>query len=226
MGDDRTGTDGYIAPDSYTRAYRNIAAYPYIVAYMDGLGIFQSSVALLHVERMTCRIEGTARSYEDIITEGNLCLVEDDAIGIGEEMVANFYVIAIVAEERCHDNEAVAGLPEEFLQPAEPLLTVVWRYLVYLEAFLFTTVEFFEHLRVMVGIIEHASLLFFFLCHFTSFILKVMYSILRDSERHTLQNADSLRAEYQSHRGRVYISWMQNYKKREEKRRKNKFSKR
>lgn len=126
MGDDRAGTDGYIAPDSYTRAYRNIAAYPYIVAHMDGLGIFQSFIALLHVERMTCRIEGTARSYEDIITEGNLCLVEDDAIGIGEEMVANFYVITIVTEERCHDNEAVAGLPEEFLQPAEPLLTVVW----------------------------------------------------------------------------------------------------
>ena len=226
MGDDRAGTDGYIAPNSYTRAYRNIAAYPYIVAHMDGLGIFQPLVALFHVEWMTGCIERTARSDEDIIAKGNLRLVEDDTIGIGEEMIADLYVIAIVAEERCHDNEALTGLSEELLQSAEPLLTVVGRYSVYLKAFLFTTVEFIEHLRVMVGIIEHASLLFFFLCHFTSFILKVMYSILRDSERHTLQNADSLRAEYQSHRGRVYIPWMQNYKKRKEKRRKKKFSKR
>ena len=166
MCDDRAGANGHIIADIYTGAYRDIAAYPYIVAYMDGLGIFQPFVALFHVEWMTGCIEGTARSDEDIIAKGDLRLVEDDAIGIGKEVVADLYVIAIVAEERSHDGEALTGLSEELPESAEPLLTVVGRYLVYLKAFLFTTVEFCEYLRVMVGIIEYAGLLLFFLCHF------------------------------------------------------------
>ena len=165
MGNDRASTDSDVVADSYTRANRYITANPDIIADMNRLGILQSFIALLHIERMSGGIERAAWRNEDIIAESHLCLVEDGAVGIGKEVIAHLDLIAIIAEERSHDNKAITRLAEEFLQPAETLLTVVWRYLVNLETLLLTTVQLVKDFGVVVGIVKHACLLFFFLCH-------------------------------------------------------------
>ncbi len=138
---------------------------------MYRLGIFHALIPLPDIERMTGSIERTAWGYEYIITKSHLRLVEDDTIGIGKEVVADLYIIAIITEKRSNDGEAFSGLSKEFPETAEPLLAIVWRYLIYLVAFLLTTMKILQHLRVMIGIIKHASLLFFFLCHIFSFSL-------------------------------------------------------
>ena len=47
-----------------------------------------------------------------MVAESNLSLVENNEVGVGEEMFSNFNIVAIIAEERCDDFEAFARLSQ------------------------------------------------------------------------------------------------------------------
>ena len=98
MGDDRPGAYRHIVADGHSGHHRHVAANPDVIAHMDRTGILQSLVSIFDVQRVTGGVERAAWSYEDIVAKGDLSLVEDDAIGIAEEVVAYLNIISIVAK--------------------------------------------------------------------------------------------------------------------------------
>ena len=56
-------------------------------------------------------IEGTVGTDEHVVAEGDFGFVKYHEVGIGKEMVANLYVVTVVAEERSYDVEVVSRLP-------------------------------------------------------------------------------------------------------------------
>ena len=49
---------------------------------------------------MAGRADADIRSYEAVVTYGNLCLIEDGQVEIGEETLSHANLFAIVAVER------------------------------------------------------------------------------------------------------------------------------
>ena len=76
---------------------------PYIIAHSDGVGILQALIAAFGINRMTCGVEATVRSDKHIIAKSDFGTIENDGIVVGEEVLAYFDFVAIIAPERCQN---------------------------------------------------------------------------------------------------------------------------
>ena len=64
------------------------ATYPHVIAHSDRTCIFQSTVTLLDIKGMSCRVETTIGSYEDIVAKSHFSFVKDDTVNIGIEVLS------------------------------------------------------------------------------------------------------------------------------------------
>ena len=122
MCHDRSGTDCGIVAYRHPRHNDDITADPYVVAHVDGQSVFYLPVPLFYIKRMTGSVERTIGCNKDIITEGHLGLIKNHAVGVGKEVLAHLYIIAIVAEERTNDKHPLTCLAEQLPQSFHTLL--------------------------------------------------------------------------------------------------------
>lgn len=116
-----SGTDDTVVSDGDTGQYADKGTYPYIVAYMNGLGIFQSLIPLLHIQGMACCIESAVGSNKHVVAKGDGRSVQDDAVHIAIEVFTHADIIAIVAIEGLLDEEVLSGLSQQFTKQLLPL---------------------------------------------------------------------------------------------------------
>lgn len=122
LNDYATGTDSYVIANRHSRKDRNTASYPTVIAYSDWLCPFLTCITFLRVGAVAGRIDADVRSYEAIITDSNVCLVEDYQIDVCMETLAHTDVLAEVTIERLMNECVFICLAEKFLQEFVTLL--------------------------------------------------------------------------------------------------------
>lgn len=97
--DNGTRSDNGIVADRDARIDDGTPANPYIIADAHRLAAFDTGEPLLDIERMSRCIDVDARAHQAIVANANVADVEEHAIEIGEEIVADVDIIAVVAAE-------------------------------------------------------------------------------------------------------------------------------
>ena len=141
-----------------------MGTYPYIVADMNGFGIFQSLVPLLHIQGMTCCIESAVGSNKHVVAKGNGRSVQDDAVHIAVEVFTQVDVIAVVTIERLFDEKVLSGLSQQFTKQLLPFFDTGWQQLVIAKAEVLALCSFCNQFSIIVGIVELAEQTFFLFC--------------------------------------------------------------
>ena len=108
--------DDAVVADSDARKDADVRSYPHVVAYGDRAGIFESLVALGHIEWMPGRIDAYVGGDEDVVAYGHFRSVEDCQIDVGECVAPDEYIVSVVAMERAEDYTALTDLSQHFLQ--------------------------------------------------------------------------------------------------------------
>ena len=89
-----------IASDRNPRHDMNARSDPNIAAHRDGIRIFQSLVAPLGINGMSCRVEAAVRCNKHIVTEGDLPAIQNHRVVICEEVFTDLNVIAVPPHHR------------------------------------------------------------------------------------------------------------------------------
>lgn len=116
------------SPDHASVSYRNAGADdspgadPHIVADGNGQHIFERRTALFGINGMLRRVDQDARRKHDVAADPHLRPVEDHAIEIDEDMIAEMDVVSVIALERRHDQHA---LPHSAQQAGKNILAPV-----------------------------------------------------------------------------------------------------
>ena len=84
-----------IASDRNPRHDMNARSDPNIAAHRDGIRIFQSLVAPLGINGVSCRVEAAVRCNKHIVTEGDLPAIQNHRVVICEEVFTDLNVIAV-----------------------------------------------------------------------------------------------------------------------------------
>ena len=84
-----------IASDRNPRHDMNARSDPNIAAHRDGIRIFQSLVAPLGINGVSCRVEAAVRCNKHIVTEGDLPVIQNHRVVICEEVFTDLNVIAV-----------------------------------------------------------------------------------------------------------------------------------
>ena len=107
LGYDRPGTDGYVVADGDSRKNSDAAADPYVIADGDRLRPLVAGVPFDWVSAMAGCIDAYVRADEAVISDGDLCLVENSEVEIGKETLAYADLLAVIAIERLIDDDLV-----------------------------------------------------------------------------------------------------------------------
>ena len=78
----------------------NARSDPNIAAHRDGIRIFQSLVAPLGINGVSCRVEAAVRCNKHIVTEGDLPAIQNHRVVICEEVFTDLNVIAVSPHHR------------------------------------------------------------------------------------------------------------------------------
>ena len=89
-----------IASDRNPRHDMNARSDPNIAAHRDGIRIFQSLVAPLGINGVSCRVEAAVRCNKHIVTEGDLPAIQNHRVVICEEVFTDLNVIAVPPHHR------------------------------------------------------------------------------------------------------------------------------
>ena len=89
-----------IASDRNPRHDMNARSDPNIAAHRDGIRIFQSLVAPLGINGMSCRVEAAVRCNKHIVTESDLPAIQNHRVVICEEVFTDLNVIAVPPHHR------------------------------------------------------------------------------------------------------------------------------
>ena len=89
FGDDRSGTDGNVVSYGDSGKDSDAAADPYVVADGNRFSPLVAGVPFDWVGAMAGCIDADVRSDEAVVTDGNLCLVKNSEVEIGEETLTN-----------------------------------------------------------------------------------------------------------------------------------------
>ena len=127
VDDDRTAADDRARTDGHARHDAHHPANPHVVAHRDGQRVLELPAPEVLVERVTSGVEAALRGYEHVAPERDLRLVQDDAVGVDEDIVPQLDVRAVVAEERWVDDEVLPGLADEPAQQPFPVFKIVIR---------------------------------------------------------------------------------------------------
>lgn len=84
-----------IASDRNPRHDMNARSDPNIAAHRDGIRIFQSLVAPLGINGVSCRVEAAVRCNKHIVTEGDLPAIQNHRVVICKEVFTDLNVIAV-----------------------------------------------------------------------------------------------------------------------------------
>ena len=159
-------SDDNIATNRHAGHDLNAGAEPDIISDFDRPGVFESGIAPREINRMACSVETAVRCDKYIISECNPCSVEDRNIKVGEEIVADFNVISIVAVERRADGYILAGFAEYLSDTCVPSRITRCHGIV-LKTGVLCPDEFFQQSLIVICIIYEACISFFFFCHET-----------------------------------------------------------
>lgn len=104
-GGDVAGDDGAcsyraITPYVDSGKYGDIPAEPDIVSDRDGSGPFYVPIAPFGVDGVYGGVKTAIRTYIDVVTEFDFCLVQDDEIVIRKEEIAHFDIAPVITMER------------------------------------------------------------------------------------------------------------------------------
>lgn len=108
--DDRSGSDDAVISDVYTGQNRTRTPDPHIISDCDRLCPLYSFISGRGIKRMTSGIDAHIRSDKSIVTDNYFCLIKDDKIKVGKEVIAHFDIHSIIASERLIDRDIVAAL--------------------------------------------------------------------------------------------------------------------
>ena len=93
-GDYRVIANGHPGKDTGLRTD------PYVIADSHGKSVFQTFITLLYVKRVAGGIDAYVRGDECVIADTNFRSIQDNEIHVGEEIIPNLDIIAIIALER------------------------------------------------------------------------------------------------------------------------------
>ena len=96
--------------------YMYACANPYIIAHRDGVGVLQSLIAAVGINRVTSGVETTVGSNKHIIAKSDFGTVQNDGIMIGKEVLSYFDIIAIIAPEWCQNAAVVGFLAKQLVE--------------------------------------------------------------------------------------------------------------
>ena len=159
-------SDDNIAPDRHAGHDLNACTEPDIITDFDRPGVFESGIASREINRMACSVETAVRCDKYIISECYPCSVQYRNIKVGEEIVADFNVISIVAVERRADGYILAGFAEYLSDTCVPSRITRCHGIV-LKTGVLCPDEFFQQSLIVICIIYEACISFFFFCHET-----------------------------------------------------------
>ena len=97
----------------YAGEYLDTSTYPYIITNGDGIGVFKSFIAAVKIYWMASCVEATVWSYKDVIAKSNLSTVKNHGVVIGKKVLANFYVISVIAPKGSNNGKSSFCFSEE-----------------------------------------------------------------------------------------------------------------
>ena len=106
----RTSTNGYVVANGNAGKNHYIATKPNIIANLYGVRILYFCISFLRVDGMPNGIKGTIRSNINIVAKRYLRFVQYNKVRIGKELLAYFYIEAIVAKERLDYSKPTSSL--------------------------------------------------------------------------------------------------------------------
>ena len=101
--DHTSGTDDGTIADGDTGEDNGMSTDPDVISDLNGKRIFQSTVSLFDIERMTGGIESAIWRDKNVIAERDGSIVQDHAIVIGVKVVSDFDIISESAKEGWFD---------------------------------------------------------------------------------------------------------------------------
>ena len=87
----------HIAAYGHAWQHMDSAAEPDIVAHNDGMSVFQAGISPFCVNGVARSVESAVGGDEHVVPEYDFCRIEYHGVVIGEEVVADFDVVAVVA---------------------------------------------------------------------------------------------------------------------------------
>lgn len=163
-----TGGNYRAFADGDTGKNLDACAEPHIVADGDGLCVFKPLVAALGIEWMSSRVEAAVGGDKHILAEHDLRAVENDETVVRVEVLAESYVRAVVAPERCLDANACADAADYLAQLCVFRGPVAGLDLVVLLALVLALVHEPHKLRIVVGVVQLAKVAQFLVGHSSS----------------------------------------------------------
>ena len=109
LGYDGTGSDCGIISDGHSRKDGHAAANPYIVTDGHGLGPFPTTVTFNRIRAVASRVNADIGADKAVVPDGHRSLVQHREIEIGEEMLADTDLFAIIAVERLIDTDMIVS---------------------------------------------------------------------------------------------------------------------
>lgn len=156
VNDDRPGTDNGVVADSDSRHDNHVSAKPDIIANGDGQRVFEPSVTLLDIERVSGGVESAVGSNKHVVAKRDPCLVEYYEVGVCEEVLTHFDIEAIVAEEGLQDVYFFPCFPKNSAYESVTLVELSGPQLIIIVAQIVALVKDFEQRLIVGGIIKVA----------------------------------------------------------------------
>ena len=110
MCNNRSGSYGTIIADGDAGQEGHIPADPYIIADSHGFRPFLARLTFTRIGAMTRAVDMHAGSYETIVADGDIRLVQDGKAEVREETFADADMLAVVAIERLVDERVFIRL--------------------------------------------------------------------------------------------------------------------
>ena len=121
FGDDASRADHDVIADMDAGQDDGISADPDVIADRDVDSVLVGCVAGSGVDRMACRIDGDAGGDLTVVADHYFADIDDGAVVVAEEILADFNIETVVAVKRRIDKGALR-LAEQFLDDsADPL---------------------------------------------------------------------------------------------------------
>ena len=128
------------------------------------------------INRMTSSMKPTTWSHKNIVTKAHLGTIQYNSIVIGKEILAYFYVIAIITPKRGDYTKVSLRFAKQTTHKRLLCFFIRWTQPIILVTQIFGNLAFLEQLTVIVCIIQHLTLhllLFGHLCQLKHLICQL-----------------------------------------------------
>ncbi len=161
-----TRSNDAVVADGHARENRDVCAYPDVVSDVDRQGPFQPLVALFGVDGVGGRREAAVWCDKDMVAEGDLCRIQDDAVVVDVEGVPCGNVVSIVADEGLLDDGVLAQLAENFSKGRLALFKIAGTDVIVIEAKFFALGSLLDQVWIVVGVVKFARQHLLLFSHF------------------------------------------------------------